>query len=110
MLPPPKIVGIEYIGLAWEAEENLATLLVHRPPNALINALPDLLETVSGWVLEHLRLLVLSDFNVCADDAASSQAMELVSSMEMLFQLPMHQAGHMLDLIFGLEITGSCNC
>lgn len=44
------------------------------------------------------------DFSVHVDDAASSQTMDLVSSMEALglsqFVLaPTHQAGHMLNLI-----------
>lgn len=67
------------------------------------SSLPGLLEAVSGWPLEHPRLLVLGAFNVHADDVAFSQAKDL--SMAMLGLSQLHQMGRMLDLIFGARIN-----
>lgn len=79
------------------------------PPNTQANALPNLLEAVSGWGLEYHRLIVLSDFSVHANDAASPQAKQLVSSVEALGLSPFiltltHQAGHTLDSVSGIVI------
>lgn len=58
--------------------------LVYHLANAPEDTLPGLLETISGWALEYLRLLVLLDFNVCMDNAPSLQARNLMSSMTAL--------------------------
>lgn len=74
VLPAPTIVKTECVGLVWEAEESLAICLGYHLPNAPDNALPGLLEAISRSALEHPKLLVLGDFNIQADDAASFQA------------------------------------
>lgn len=53
------------------------------------------MEVASGWALEFSRLIVLEDFNVHVDEAASSQAIELVSPMvtlglSQIVSAPMH--------------------
>ncbi|XP_077782882.1 uncharacterized protein LOC144327417 [Podarcis muralis] len=108
-LPSPAISGIECVGLVWGTKESLAVWLVHRPPSTPTATLSDLLEVVAGWALEFPNLLVLGDFNVHADAAPSSQALDIVTSMAALglsqFVFgPTHQAGHTLDLIFGAAI------
>ncbi|XP_077778804.1 uncharacterized protein LOC144326222 [Podarcis muralis] len=113
-LPPPAISGIECVGLVWGTKENLAVWLVYRPPSAPAATLSDLLEVAAGWALEFLNLLVLGDFNVHADAAPSSQALNVVTSMATLglsqFVMgPTHQAGHTLHLIFGAGIDVSCS-
>lgn len=72
--------------------------------------LSGLLEPVSGWALEYPRLIVLGDFSVHANDATTTQAIDLVSSMLILglsqfILAPTHQVGHTLDLIciIGIE-------
>lgn len=85
------------------AKENLATWLVYWLLNTPADALPNLLEAVSRWALEHPRLVVLGDLNVHADDASSSQTKDVGSSMEatgytLFISTPMHQAGHILEL------------
>lgn len=75
MLPTPKTVGIVCIGLAWEVGENLAIQLVYRLPNAPADSLLDLCIRLGA------ETLGLGDFY---DDATSSQAMDLVLSMEAL--------------------------
>ena len=68
-----------------------------------------LLELVADWAARFSRLLVLGDFNVHVDRASSSQGSDLVTSMATLGLTqfvagPTHQAGHTLDLIFGMGI------
>lgn len=63
-----------------------------------------------SWGWEFSRLIILGDFSVYADAAASSKAVDVVSSMVALglFQIvsdPMYQAGQTLDLIFVAGLT-----
>lgn len=60
----------------WKTEESLAIWLMYHVPNAW-----SLEEAISGWSLEHPSLLVLSDFNICTEDATSIEAADLVSCM-----------------------------
>lgn len=78
---------------------------MYQPPNALPETLLLLLDVVAGWAFEYLKLIVLGDFHVHANDATSSQAVDLVSSiaelrLSQIVSAPMHQAGHVLYLIF----------
>lgn len=72
----------------------------------LVNHLMHQLEPETRWFLEFLRLIILEVFNIHADVATSSQAMGLVPSIALgLSQIvlcPTHQAGHTLDLVFGI--------
>ncbi|XP_015279890.1 PREDICTED: SCAN domain-containing protein 1-like [Gekko japonicus] len=79
-LPPVILTGIECLGLVWEARESLAFWLVYRLPNMPPNSLSSLVGAVLGWALKYPRLIVLGDFSVHADDAASVPAMDLVFS------------------------------
>lgn len=99
-------MGIEYADLVCQAEESLAIW----PSTVPANSLPSLVEAVSGWALEYPRLIDLDDFNVHANDAASTLAADLVSSMaaRVLSQFvtaPTHRAGHTLDLVFTVGVT-----
>lgn len=61
-----------------------------------------------GWALEFPRLIILRNFNVYADKAASGQALDLVISLAAsgLSQIVsrLYHAGHILDLILGMGI------
>lgn len=99
------------VGLVWEAVESLAIWLVYNLLNAPADILLGLWKAISGWTLEHSKLLVLGDLNAHTDAVASSQAKNLVSSMvalelSLFVSGPTHQAGYTLDLIFatGLEV------
>lgn len=79
---------------------------MYRSPSVSSYSILSQLETVTGWVLEYSRLIVLRDFNIHFDAVNPLQASDLVSSMAALGlsqieSVPMHQAGHALDLIFG---------
>lgn len=107
VLPTPKIFSIDCVGLMLDAEESLAVWLVYQPPSAIPDSLSNLLEVVAGWAMEFLRILILRDFNVHANDTTNRQAQDLVSAMAMLGLHKIvlgltHQAGHMLDLVFGM--------
>lgn len=65
-------------------------------------------------MLEFPRLIVTRDFNVHADDPATSQAMALVSSMaamgrSQIVLVSTHLAGHMLNVIFVPELSVDLN-
>lgn len=98
-----KISGFDSLG--WDAEESFAVCLVDCSSSTPADSLPVLLEAVVGWALEFLRLLVISDYNVYADTAASQQATDLISCMAALVLSKIvwghtQQADHILDLIF----------
>ena len=108
-LPSPLIQGVECVGLEWGSVENLAIWVVYRPPSAPPAALSSLLEAVMAWALQYPRLLVLGDFNVHADSPSSRIDLDLMSTMAALgfsqfVTGPTHQAGHTLDLVFGVGV------
>lgn len=87
VLPAPKIPGINCVGLAWKFKrerERVVIWLVYCLPYVPPETLLLLLYVVSGWALEYLNLIVRGDFNIHADDSASSQAVNLMSSMTAL--------------------------
>ena len=71
-LPTPKFPGIECVGLGWDSAEKLAIWLIYCPPNAPADGLPGLLE-VAAWRLQYPRVIILGDFNIHADETATSR-------------------------------------
>ena len=67
------------------------------------------LELIAEWAMRFPRLLVLGDFNLHVDKASPLKNLDLVSAMATLGLTQFvtgltHQAGHTLDLIFGMGI------
>lgn len=93
-------------------------LLVYQAPCCPVTSLTKLVEAVSGMLLKNLRTIVLGDFNIHAETALTGLARSSVASTTTteLCQVvtePIHNAGHILDLIlapskevYGQEIMG----
>ncbi|KAM3855847.1 uncharacterized protein M6D78_000899 [Vipera latastei] len=101
----PQMVGCESLLLRYGPGAQLGLLLAYLPPNRAVAALPELLDVLSGLVVEFPKLMVLGDFNLPSLGGSSELAREFMASMaamdlSQIISGLTHERGHTPDLVF----------